>query len=60
MYQILSTISRIKSVQRNGEIVVFSELDHIAAVREPDITLLGDKLHSSRESGGEGRERGAS
>lgn len=29
-------------MQRNGEVVVFSELDHIAAVREPDITLLRD------------------
>lgn len=38
---------------------VFSELDHIAAVREPDITPLG-QLHSSQESGGGGGERGAS
>lgn len=38
-------------MQRNGEIVVFSELDHIAAIREPDITPLGDSCIQARKVG---------
>lgn len=41
----------IKSTQRNRKIFMFSELDHIAAIREPDIILKNNCVQPKKQEG---------
>lgn len=43
----------MKSIQRNRKIFVFSELDHIAARREPDIILKNNCIQPRKQEGWE-------
>lgn len=42
-------------MQRNGKIFVFSELDRIAAISEPDITLKNSCIQARKQEGWAGQ-----